>query len=336
MNTKLKTVSVIVPIYNVDKYVDKCINSIINQTYSNIEIILVNDGSSDGSRKIIEKYNSYSYCKILDQKNEGLSSARNKGLENVKGEYVYFVDSDDYLHKDAIKLLVEKMNETDADFCCYRLWFFTEDNKRKFVHGKNFCFNELDNKDEIIKDALLGINIKTSSCSKFYRRSFIDENNLWFEKGIINEDCLFSITSAIYSKKVSFLDTPLYYALIRDGSISRGIKKENLTSYFTIYEKIEYILKKESIFFRYEKYYYTSYFKHILYVLIQAAKKVSSKKQFMDLYYELNGTLYFNKRYVSYLKNSSKYFYGIYVLSLFPTVFYFLLRFFGKISNKGY
>jgi glycosyltransferase involved in cell wall biosynthesis len=333
---KNKTVSIIVPIYNVEKYVEKCINSIINQTYSSIEVILINDGSSDNSREIIEQYNSDSRFKIIDQKNEGLSSARNTGLENAKGDYIYFVDSDDYLHKDAIKLLVGKMEETDADFCCYRLWFYTEDNKRMFLHGKNFSIEILNDKNEIIKDAFLGINIKTSSWSKFYRRSFIEENNLRFERSIINEDCLFTITSAIYSKKVAFLNIPLYYALIRAGSISREIKKENITSYFSIYEKIMLLLKKEMIFNEYEKYFYASYFVHILNSLLQTCMKVSKRKYFFNLYQELNGSLYFENKYAKYIQYKSKYLYAVYLLSLFPSLFYYFSRFLKRINNRIY
>ena len=337
MCNECKTVSIIVPIYNVEKYIERCIDSIICQSYSKIEVIMINDGSTDKTRIIIDKYKKDIRCKILDKKNEGASSARNIGLENSIGEYVFFVDSDDYLHKDAIRLLVEKMDTTDADFCCYRMWFYDEDNKRKFVHGKNFDFEILDNKDEIIKDALLGINIKTSLCSKFFRRNFLERNYLRFEKGIINEDCLYTITSAIYSQKVVFLNIPLYYAQIRQGSVSRIIKKEILTSYFIVYEKIKCVLEKEKLFKKIENYFYASYYKDLLNILLQAAMKVSEKKYFINLYCELNGTLYLtDKKNAKYIQYKSKYLYLIYLLSLFPSLFYYSARLYKKIYSKLY
>jgi glycosyltransferase involved in cell wall biosynthesis len=334
---EFKTVSVIVPIYNVEKHIEKCIDSIINQSYSKIEVIMVNDGSTDNSRKMIDKYNGDSRCKILDKKNGGASSARNLGLENSIGEYIFFVDSDDYLHKEAVRLLVEKMDTSGADFCCYRICFYSEDNQIKFLHGKNFCVEILDEKNEIIKDALLGVNIKTSPWSKLYRRSFIEENHLRFVEGIINEDSLYTIESAVYSRKVAFLNIPLYYALIRQGSISRNIKKEILTSYFTVYERIKSVLEKENLFNNFEKYFHAGYFKDLLNILLQIAIKVPQKKYFIDLYRGLNGTPYLTKKkYAKYIMYKSKYFYIIYLLSLFPSLFYFFFFFYKRINNRIY
>ena len=107
-----KLVSIIVPIYNTEKYLERCIDSLINQTYKNIEIILINDGSTDNSINILKKYKKIdTRIKIIDKKNEGPNIARKTGLENADGNYIMFVDSDDYIHPNTVEILVSKINE---------------------------------------------------------------------------------------------------------------------------------------------------------------------------------------------------------------------------------
>ena len=112
-------VSIIVPIYNVEQYVNRCVDSILAQTYSNIEVILIDDGSTDKSRERISVYNNDPRCKVVYKDNGGASSARNVGISLASGEYIYFIDADDYIVESAIELLVDTMTRTRADFCCY-------------------------------------------------------------------------------------------------------------------------------------------------------------------------------------------------------------------------
>ena len=113
-------ISVVVPVYNVEKYLRKCIDSIINQTYKNLEIILVDDGSPDKCGEICDEYaKKDNRVKVIHKKNAGVSSARNDGIDNATGEYIIFVDSDDWLEDNAIEIMVDKLNEYDYDcvFC---------------------------------------------------------------------------------------------------------------------------------------------------------------------------------------------------------------------------
>lgn len=324
-------VSIIVPIYNVEDYVEKCIDSILSQTYDNMEIILVNDGSTDNSRNLINKYIKDTRCKIIDKENGGLSSARNAGIKVATGKYLYFIDSDDYILPNTIEKLVNVMEKENSDFCCFGIVFFNNNYKRFINTGFNVPY--IIGNENIMEDALLGKRIKNTAWSKFFNTNFIKQHNLYFYEGIINEDYLFTIQCCIYSNKVSFLDENLYMAYIRENSISRDIKVENLTSYFTIDE----VLKKELFEYRnmghLKGLYDASYTKNILYGLLQCVYKSSSYDKFSLLYNHLNGSEYLNTDRGDNIKDLGMKFYILYKISLHKKFFYII----GKLmKNMGY
>lgn len=319
-------VSVIVPIYNVERYVEKCVDSILAQTYSNLEVLLINDGSTDGSRQRIAQYERDSRCMIFDKPNGGLSSARNAGLDKASGEYIYFIDSDDYIVSDAVESLVLKMQETEADFCCYRIVFFSDTDTK--IIGKNFSHDMLIGQEAIMKDAFLGKDIKTTAWSKFFRAGFLRCNSLRFQDGIINEDSLFTILCAIDAHKVAFLDKPLYYAYQRPGSISRKIKRENITSYFYINMKIRNRLEQLSIFGKYSDYFYASFTKQLLYTLIQCGYRSATYTDFKALYENLKNSDYHIKKLGNNIRLAGRSYLLLYRFSLYPKLFFPLTKIF--------
>ncbi len=319
-------VSVIVPIYNVERYVEKCVDSILAQTYSNLEVLLVNDGSTDDSRQKIAQYERESRCMILDKPNGGASSARNAGLDNATGEYVYFVDSDDYIVPDAVESLVQKMQETEADFCCYRIVFYSDDHTK--ISGKNFRHDILIGQEAIMKDAFLNKDIKTTPWSKFFSAEFLKCNSLRFKDGIINEDSLFTVLCAIYAHKVAFLDKPLYYAYQRPDSISRKIKRENITSYFNISTEIRNRLEQLAIFGKYRDYFYASFTKQLLYTLIQCGYRSATYTDFKALYENLKDSDYRNKKHGNNIRLAGRSYFLLYKLSLHPKLFFTLTKIF--------
>lgn len=125
-------ISVIVPVYNVEKYLKQCLDSIVNQTYKNLEIIIVNDGTKDNSMKIVENYLQDNRIKVINKENGGLASARNSGLEKVTGKYISFIDSDDWIELNMYEELVSQIN--DEDILIYR--YFSYDDKKKKIVGK--------------------------------------------------------------------------------------------------------------------------------------------------------------------------------------------------------
>lgn len=172
-------VSIIIPVYNVEKYIRQCLESVINQTYKNIEIIVINDGTKDGSMKIVEEYLEDKRIKIINKNNGGLSSARNKGIEEATGEYIYFLDSDDWIEKDTIEVLVK--NSKDVDIIGANFFYFDEITK---IKEKNKDISDDIEKGEYSLNHCTEIMV----WNKLYKYSFLKEKNLTFIEGIIHED----------------------------------------------------------------------------------------------------------------------------------------------------
>lgn len=181
-------VSVIVPVYNVEKYLERCLNSILKQTLTDIEIICVNDGSTDNSGYILEEYQSNGKIKIINQENAGLSEARNTGLKYAQGEFVSFIDSDDFIDKNFIETLYMSAIKENADIACASI---VRENNRK----KNILINYTEVKKAVsIKEKY---NLVCSPqynfvWNKIYRRNCLIDKNISFIPGMIYEDMWFT------------------------------------------------------------------------------------------------------------------------------------------------
>lgn len=222
----MKKISVIVPVYNVSKYLEICLDSILNQTYTNLEIICVNDGSTDGSLNILKKYaKKDERIKIINKKNGGLSSARNAGLEVATGDYVSFVDSDDWIDKEMLFKLSKSMeeNNTDITICAVRCY----DEKNREYNDTNpyftlgFFDKSFDNKVFSYKDTKTFImDVCVMAWNKLYRKSFLDKCGAKFPHGLIFEDGPFFFSVYFKTKRVSIVrDLLYYYRINRKGSI---------------------------------------------------------------------------------------------------------------------
>lgn len=241
---KQELISIILPVYNVSKYLEECMKSIINQTYKNIEIIVVNDGSTDESDYICEKYKKLdNRIKVIHQKNQGLSAARNTGLNYCKGEYISFIDSDDYVKPDFIEKLYKsiKENNTNISVCGYTDLY--TDNTLKSAGISEY--NELHTGKKFLKDR--GLN--TVVWNKMYDASIWEK--LRFDVGKLHED-LFIMHKIMYNEDiVSVVKEDLYIHRIRTDSITGkrfDIKRandiievsENRLSFFVDKEKSLY------------------------------------------------------------------------------------------------
>lgn len=207
-------ISVIVPVYNVEKYICKCLESIIDQTYKNIEIILVDDGSTDNSGSICDEY-SYrnSKIKVIHKQNGGLSSARNEGLKSANGDFVTFIDSDDWVVTSYLEEMLLCQQKYDADIVQCNRWF--EDERCKKTE-KVYLWNNID-----AVNALWGeyyIPTVNSTC-KLIRRTLFD--NLRFTEGMIHEDEMIAHRLLYSINKMAFMDKDMYCVVRNPQSITR-------------------------------------------------------------------------------------------------------------------
>lgn len=228
-------VSVIVPVYNVEEYIEECIESIVNQTLKEIEIIIVNDGTKDNSMKKIEKYLSDSRIVIINKENGGLSSARNAGLKIARGEYVTFIDSDDFIKS---TMLEELYNQSIGFEIIFSELIFFDNNLKKEKFYTNFYINKKINK---LKGSYVFPEGNVVACGKLYERKFLNKNNLFFKEGIIHEDELFIIQSYFLAKKIQGVeDRYYYYRINRQGSIMNSSQKEkHVLAYKIISDELE-------------------------------------------------------------------------------------------------
>ena len=218
-------ISVIIPVYNVEKYLRRCLDSVINQTFRDMEIICVNDGSTDSSAEILEEYKSRDKRIILlNQENMGQGNARNVGLKIAKGEYISFIDSDDWIDSDFFEKLYEAAKKYNADVACAEI-------KRPHANGK------ISNKLRFWKEDVLhthiekyAVNNMPRQCyvwNKIYRKSEIDRQNLSFKEGVLFEDISFIIRFIYFSHTLVTVPGVFYHYWANNKSVTRYMRDKN-------------------------------------------------------------------------------------------------------------
>ena len=243
-------VSVIVPVYNVEKYLCECMDSIINQTLDDIEIICVNDGSTDNSLEILEEYaQKDSRVKVITIENSGLSIARNYGIQHAQGEYIGFVDSDDYIDSTMYEKLYISCVQNNLDLAICKISLF--DDKTCQVYNDLDYFNlnvftgfdkEIFNSDDTKP---FTCNINVNAYNKLYKKSLLDNNSIEFPPHLIFEDEVFFIKTYLYAKRISVVNEFLYYYRVnRAGSITYQDKENNYVDMVEVYKKERDIFKQ--------------------------------------------------------------------------------------------
>ena len=241
-------VSIIIPVYNMEKYIEECLDSVFNQTYKNIEVIIINDGSTDNSKDIIKKFIlKYKNIIYIEQLNQGLSMARNNALDYVNGEYVLFLDSDDYLEKDCIELIYKKAKEKDCDMVIMGHRKVYDD---KLYHKDEYCINNLDENKlysgKYVANMMLENKIQGYCCDKLIKMELIKKNNLYFEPNKYIED-LYPIFKLVHNcKKVNFVNKPLYnYRQLESSSSHKRTEKLIKDYAYANVNVLEYIKDKD-------------------------------------------------------------------------------------------
>ena len=238
-----KKISVIIPIYKVENYLHRCVESIINQTYDNLEIILVDDGSPDNCPIICDEYaKKDSRIRVIHKKNGGLSDARNAGLDIATGEYIGFVDSDDYISVNFYQRLMNVMKVSNSDIVECEIKKFKDTDRVDDIENNKLDFITF-NTDEAMEDLILNNILSVTVWNKLYKRETIEK--LRFKVGKTNEDDFYTYLAFDNANKISKLDDKLYYYLQREDSImGKSYKLNRLDEIEAKYERLKFIEKK--------------------------------------------------------------------------------------------
>lgn len=249
-------ISVIVPVYNVEKYLEECLESIITQSFRNFEVICVNDGSTDNSMDILEKYAKKDpRISIYTHENVGLSETRNSGVRKAQGRYIYFMDSDDLLEKDALEVLYEKAGKNDLDVIYFDGTSFSDTNSclEQVNVYKNYYTRKASYEEKVYKGAeLLSLfesnqEYRTSACLQMVKKDFFEEQELWFARGILHEDNLFTFSCLLMAKRAGYVNRSLFQRRVREASIMTNDKTfYNVYGYFYGYLRMYELIEKYS------------------------------------------------------------------------------------------
>lgn len=248
-----KKISVVVPIYNVEQYLRRCLDSIVQQTYQNLEIILVNDGSLDDSDKIMQTYaEKDTRIKCIDKINGGLSDARNVGMQHASGEYIIFIDSDDYIDFVMIESLYNQIEKEQADVSICNI--MNEYTTKQTPQCANTDLYFVCGQEQFLAEYLLGEKIPGSICNKLIKMEIAKQ--LLFPKGKIYEDAFYQYDLMQIAQKYVVNTKPYYHYFHRANSITTTPFKERDLVYIEIYQKfydfimVNYLSLKEIAFFR--------------------------------------------------------------------------------------
>ena len=312
-------VSIIVPFYNVEKYIRKCLETLVNQTLEDIEIILVNDGSKDKSADIVKEYMKVYTNKIvyLEKENGGLSDARNFGIPYAKGEYIAFLDSDDYIEYDMYEKMYKIAQKEKSDMVeCDFYWEYPNKTKRDL--GEIYK-----NKKEMLE------KIRVVAWNKLIKREILQETNILFPKGYRYEDVEFTYKLIPYLDKVSFAKEPFIHYIQRPNSISNSQNERNKE----IFDVLEHVLdyyKEKGIFDEYKEqleYIYTRYLLCSSFLRIVKIKDKNIRKKLLEMTWDKLNEKFPNwkkNRILSenrtlkklYMKSINKFTYNIYIAIL--------------------
>ena len=282
MSQEKALISIIIPVYKVEKYLEKGIQSVINQTYENLQIILVDDGSPDNCGKICDEYAKKDHrIEVIHKSNGGLSDARNKGLEIAKGEYIGFVDSDDYIEADMYEVLYNLLKQYNADVSICN--FYTVSQGKISIKNADNGINEY-NRIEILKEILLDKNIQSYAWNKLYKKELFDE--IKYPIGKKYEDIGTTFYLLEKCNKVVVTGKSEYYYINRQDSIVNNVTESTITDYIElIMQRYDYIEENIKELSSYNK----DYLKRILKTAEKDIKSLNevgdyTKKKYEELY----------------------------------------------------
>lgn len=250
MNKKIPKISLIIPVYNVQEYIEKALQSVANQTFKDFEVIIVNDGSKDQSVEIAKKFiNKYDNFKLINQENQGLSAARNTGLREAKGEYIAFIDSDDFIESNFLEELYHLSVDNDADisYCNYKIYY----PKMNWSLYMPFASrSKVYSKQKALKTLILDVTLHYYAWNKLYKRTLFTDNNIEFPD-MFFEDIATTPRLLYFANKCAVSSKGLYHYTRRKGSILSTMNVKKVNDYTTSLGIIRNFIDKQG---EYDKY----------------------------------------------------------------------------------
>jgi len=248
----MNIVSIIVPIYKVEKYLKECLDSILGQTYRDLQIILIDDGSPDGCGAICDEYALRDdRITVIHSQNGGLSAARNKGLALCEGDYVLFLDSDDYLEQNAVEVLYQTAEKDKLDILLYDAISFDETSAdvpeaeiKKYI--RKYDYSSLQTGAKLFSEMVRNDEYRSPVQYFFYNRKYIEKNDLTFHEGILHEDEEFNFFALLYAQRVKHIPNVLYHHRFRADSIMGA--KSTYKNTFSCYEIIKAMMANADSF----------------------------------------------------------------------------------------
>lgn len=291
-------ISIVVPVYNVEKYMQRNLESLVNQTYENIEILVINDGTPDNSVEIINKYVEKYPKKVylFNKKNGGLSDARNYGLKRAKGKYIVFIDSDDYVEHNMIEELYLSIKKNKSDISICNIIDEYEDNGKTQVYSNYIPVTPC----SIYEDKKQMLN-RFAAWNKMFDINLFKKNKLTFDKGFIYEDLRLVLKIYLYANKISYTNKALYHYIIRSGSIMTSANLEkNYNIILAMNNLIEYYQKEK----KYKEFKSEIEFLAIDHALIATSVRIIKISKFSELKKNLKSYYDFmEKEFPNYMQN---------------------------------
>lgn len=293
--SNLILLSIVIPVYNTEKYLAQCVNSVIEQPYEHLEVILVDDGSTDNSGKLCDEFEQKdNRIKVIHKENGGLSSARNTGIKHITGDYVLFVDSDDFIEKNSILMIVEFLkNYSTPDVVFLEAYKFYEKNNIEIPLGDGYKSDKINGrqKKEVMAHLACIKKYPSSSCTKLIKASLFSEHNLFFIENTTSEDIEW--VTRLLNVSLSFLyyeGKYYYYRQNREGSITNTYTERKFCDLFNVINIVIENMKDNEF-----KDTYYSFMAFFYPILLMHYSNLKDKKQYYKQVKELQYILDFKK-----------------------------------------
>ena len=302
--TKMKhEFSVIIPVYNTELFLRKCVESVLRQTYQSYEVIIVNDGSTDRSKEIAEAYGEgYAQIQVITQENKGLGGARNTGIDAACGDYLVFLDSDDYIREDMLEVLHGALQSTKPDVVAYDAYMV--DLNGVICNRSTLRVYDTSRENLSGKDLLM---MEPTSCLKIYRRELFQGGKIYFPESLWYEDFATIPRVALYAQKVTYLKEPLYYYVQNPDSITHSKYSERMMEIMTAFDCVLRYYKEVGKFTEYYSELEWNCFLHVLYYsafrLLRSTYRIKEMRRLEDYCANIFGE-YSHNCYVEQNKNS--------------------------------